>query len=123
MNSRNQQAIKEFEDTRTLLQYEYPKVNSATRLQRYSLIDRAQGVKFNNYDVIGNLLVKSPFNRMEWFNVSFVQKDFKEQWDVGRTILVSTIGNFDCYRNGKTHLLYWVLRLVPIIKNEKHDSE
>ena len=89
---------------------------------RYDYVDRFHGIAIRNYDVIGNLILKSPFTRMQWFNVEFMYRDFKEDWDVGRTILVSTIGYFDKYRLSLIHRLYWVLRLVPFPKTEKQNS-
>jgi len=56
---------------------------------------------------------------MKWFNVRFMYDDFKRDWDIGRTIIVSTIGYFDKYRESLTHLLYWNLRLVPYPKIAK----
>jgi len=124
INSHNEDlpAIKEFEDTRTLLLYRYPKISSAAKLTSYDYIDRFQGVVVKNYDVIGNHLAKSPFTRMEWFNMGYASKDFNEGWDSGRTVLVATIGYFDCYRQGTLHIIYWDLHLVPFPKKKEQEN-
>lgn len=119
VKSRKNKAIKKFEDIRTQLQYDYvsQEVTSAVKVMKYERIDRVLGVHIRNYDVIGNLLAESPFIKMrEWFNVNFVYRDFTRDWDIGRTILVGSIGYFDKYRKSVTHQLYWILRLIPFPK-------
>lgn len=122
VQSRKQQAINEFEDIRTKLQYNYvaQEVTSAVRVMRYERIDRVLGVRIKNYDVIGNLLAESPFIKMRgWLNVEYMYRNFTRDWDIGRTILVASIGYFDKHRKSLTHQLYWILRLVPFPKIEK----
>ena len=117
VDSRGQTSTKEFEDTRAGLLYSYPKI-STVKVTKYAYVDRILGIYERDYDVIGNLLMKSPFTRMEWFNIDYIRKDFKEQWDVGRTILIRTIGYFDKCRLGLIHQLYWMLHLVPFPKEK-----
>ena len=125
IDSREQRAIKEFEDIRAHLLYDYSSrgISSAVRGMRVRYVDEIQNVDDRNYDVVGNLLAQSPFIRMrEWFNVNFMYNEFRRNWDIGRTVLVSTIGRFDKYRFGLTHRSYWVLRLVPFPEVEKQNS-
>lgn len=120
INSRAQEAIARFENHRAWLLYTYPKVSSATKITKYSYIDRIQGIAIHNYDIIGNLIAKSPFIGLEWFNIEFACRDFKKKWDRGRTILVYTIGYFDHYRQNTVHKIYWILRLVPFLKTKQN---
>jgi len=122
ITSRNQEAIARFESHRAWLLYTYPKVSSATKITRYSYIDRIQGITVHNYDIIGNLIAKCPFIGIQWFNVDFASRDFKRQWDMGRTVLISTIGYFDCYRNSLMHKIYRIFHLVPILDMQKTNS-
>jgi len=122
-NTRSPEDVGKFEDIRAGLQYSYPKIALAVKMSsQYSYMDHIRGIAIHNYDVIGNLLVKSPFTGMEWFNVSFINREFKEQWDIGRHILISTIGSFDCVRQSTMHQLYWVLHFVPILETQEKAS-
>lgn len=122
VQSQTQKAVNEFEGIRTKLQYDYTaqEVSSAVKPMKYERIDRFLGVRIRNYDVIGNLLVESPFIKMrDWLNVKYMYRDFIRDWDIGRTILVSMIGYVDKHRKSITHQLYWILRLVPSSKTEE----
>jgi hypothetical protein len=124
-DSRKPKDVNKFEEMRTQLQYDYRahRISSAVSFIRFGYIDRIQGVAIRNYDVIGNLLAESPFIKMrEWLNVSYMYSDFTRDWDVGRTILVSTLGYFDKNRRSLIHRLYWMLRLVPFPEIEKQSS-
>lgn len=114
--------LQRFEDTRAQLQYDYPKIASAVGMTKYSYVDSIRGISVQNYDVIGNLLAKSPFTGMQWFQREYVHRDFKESWDIGRTVLVYTIGFFDKFRKSAVHELFWVLRLVPMPKQENQTN-
>lgn len=125
IDSRREKAIAKFENIRTRLQYDYTahKVASAVKVMRYARVDRVQGVVIRNYDVIGNLIAESPFIRMrEWYNVNYMYRNFNRDWDIGRTILVSTFGYFDKYRLSLIHRLYYALRFVPFPEIEKQNS-
>ena len=54
IQSQNQQAIKEFEDIRTKLQYDYvaQDIISVVKVMKYERIDLILGVHIRNYDVI-----------------------------------------------------------------------
>jgi len=115
--------LQKFEDTRTGLQYTYPKIASAVGITKYHHVDHIRGISVQNYDVIGNLLVKSPFTGMKWFNREYVYQEFKGSWDTGRTILVYTIGYFDEFRKSAVHQLFWLLRLVPMPKKINQNKD
>ena len=116
------QKRQQFEDVRATLQYGYPKIESSAIVTRYAYADHIRGIMIRNYDVIGNFLLKSPFAGREWFRSGYARREFEEQWDTGRTILVQSIGFFDCYRQSTTHLLYWILHLVPKPKKKEKNQ-
>lgn len=110
------EAIKKFEDTRAMLQYNYPKIALAVKISsRYSYVDRIQGISVQDFDVIGNLLLKSPFIG-EWSSSSYADREFRKRWDTGRHILVTTIGSLDVFRQSKIHQFYWIVHFVPILE-------
>lgn len=118
----NAQKIGDFETIRATLLYDYPKIKQAVKTQSYSRIDRMYRVAIHDYDVIGNLLATSPFTRMQYYNAEYEYRDFKENWDIGRTILISAIGLFDTIRINTLHSIYINLHLVPVPKELKKKS-
>jgi len=117
--SRNQQAINEFEKVRIQLQYDYTSkdVASAVKIIKSGHVDPILGIIIRNYDVIGNLLMNSPFTDMQYgLFTDIIYKDFIKNWDAGKSIIVVVIGHFDKFRKTLTHKLYWILRLVPFPK-------
>jgi len=106
------QSTKEFEENRLLLLYKYPQIKSALSGMSLTIIDPLLGITINNYDVIGNLLGKSPFVGRERFH-DYGGQNFGEKWDNGRTALVSAIGRLDKIREGLIHRFYLRLHLVP----------
>lgn len=106
--------IDEFEELRMRLLYDYPKVSSPIRrFQRYYYVDRIRGIIDRNYDVIGNLLVRCPFTKLDSFNKERKAEEFLDSWDTGRTLLVYAIGVLDETRQGFMHSVYWKLKLIP----------
>jgi len=79
IQSQNQQAIKEFEDIRTKLQYDYvaQDIISVVKVMKYERIDLILGVHIRNYDVIGNLLMESPFVKIRnWLGADYIYRVF-----------------------------------------------
>jgi len=63
--------------------------------------------------------MESPFVKIRnWLGADYIYRVFLRDWDVGRTILVASIGYIDKYRKNLTHQIYWILRLVPYPKAE-----
>lgn len=115
LGTKNPETISKFEEIRGWILYHYPKVQRIVKsLSRYSYYDPISGILVRDYDVIANLVSKSPFTRMEWFNINYIEEEFKEGWDAGRSALVYAIGCLDQIRNGTIHSIYRLLHLVPI---------
>ncbi|MEM3104494.1 MAG: hypothetical protein QXD69_03200 [Candidatus Bathyarchaeia archaeon] len=113
VSNKNSETISKFEEIRSWVQYNYPNVQRLVKgLSRYSYYDPISGILVRDYDVIANLVSKSPFTRMEWFNIHYIEEEFKEQWDIGRTVLLYAIGCLDQIRNGITHSIYRLLHIV-----------
>lgn len=108
-----------FEKIRAELLYNYPKITSITSTMRYEIVDRIIGVHIRNYDVIGNLLATSPFIGLQWFQKDIVSREFMENWDRGRAILVSLIGHLNIQRNKIRHRLLQIFRFVPRLPPER----
>lgn len=113
IHTKDSKAISKFEEIRCWIQYNYPKIQNTVRsLSRYSYYDPISGILVRDYDVIANLVSKSPFIRMEWFNIDYIEKEFKELWDAGRTTLLYAIGCLDEIRRGILHSIYRLLHLI-----------